>query len=217
MKNEYDLAQKYAAPGTLVLTGIQTVADLNKNVPRECKAIMSFGMSGGLRPGLPVVGQTVLASYLVGPNGEHYTCDKTWCNRLFAQTKFYVQPYYSSGQFNQANTPEQRAAIYKKTGAWCIDDESLWVAQFAKARGIPFVIGRNVSDQWNDDVSITSNILNANGGADVEAVIKDLFTDPVTMIKIGLDYKRSQAGLEYFAKEVGPAFGCNPFSFYGWA
>lgn len=205
--NEYDLAVKYAASGTLVLKGIQTVDDLQKNVPRECQAIISYGMCGGLRPKLPVVGQTVIGSHLVGPNGEIYQCDANWHRRLFALTRYYVQAYYSSGLFNQANTPAQRAALYAKTGAYCIDDESLWVAQFASARKIPFAIMRNVSDAWNDDVSITSNILNAGGGADWWAVLKDVVTDPEDMVKIGLHYATSEHWLEVAAQKVAPNFG----------
>lgn len=207
MQNEYDIAKRYAAPGTLILSGQQTVADLQQQVPADCKAIMSFGMSGGLRPQLPIVGQTVIASFLVDDQSNSYIPDLAWTKRLFAATHFYASRYYSSGRYNESNTPSQRAAIYARTQAWCVDDESLWVAQFAKARGIPFAILRNVSDAWNDDVSITSNILSVNGGANPLAVLKDVFTDPLTMEKIAVHYQTSQSQLEQAARLVGPTFG----------
>ena len=207
MMNEYQVATKYAVTGTLILTGIKTVADLDCEVLPECEAIMSFGMCGGLRPKLPIVGQTVIATRLIGPNGEAYECDLAWRRKLFAITNYYAQPYYSSGLFNQANTPAQRAALYAQTNAWCIDDESLWVAQFAAKRNIPFAIMRNVSDAWNDDVSITSNILNASGGIDPMAVLKAVVTEPVNMVKIGIHYEISQRALEAAAQKVGPSFG----------
>jgi hypothetical protein len=211
MRNEYDLAKRYASSDTLVLTGIQTLQDLLKRVPQTCTAIMSFGMCGGLRPGLPTVGQTVLASRLIGPDGELYLCDHAWRLRIFEKTLHYVQPYYSSGKFNEANTPAQRAAIHAKTGAWCIDDESLFVAQFAKERKISFLIARNVSDQWDDDVSVTAGILNSQGQPQPLAVIGALFKAPLALVKIGLDYRRSQTCLEQFASEIGPSFGWKDF------
>jgi adenosylhomocysteine nucleosidase len=207
MKNEYDLAKRYASADTLVLTGIQTLENLLANVPKSCKAIMSFGMCGGLRPDV-LVGQTVIASYLVDPHGATYVCDMYWRDRICTKTQHRTQlPYYSSGKFNEANTPAQRAAIYTKTNAWCIDDESLFVAQFAMRREIPFIIARNVSDQWNDDVSITSDILDAQGRPKPMAVASALFKSPLSLIKIGMNYQRSQNALELFAKEIGPNFG----------
>jgi Phosphorylase superfamily len=212
MRNEYDIAMRYTSRDyALVLTGIQTLTDLERHVPASCEAIMSFGMCGGLRRGAPTVGQTVLASYLTGPNGETYSCDTFWRLRLHERTQCNAQPYYSSGRFNEANTPAQRAAIYAKTGAWCIDDESLFVAQFARLRGIPFVIARNVSDQWNDDVSVTAGILNSQGQPQPLEVIRALFKEPLSLVRIGLDYRRSQAGLEQLAKDIGPGFEWKDF------
>jgi adenosylhomocysteine nucleosidase len=205
MKNEYDLAKRYA-PGTFTLTGIQTLSDLHERVPMRCSAIMSFGMCGGLKPGAQV-GQTILASYLVDPAGGHYVCDRAWLGRLTAKSHAYIYPYYSSGKFNEADTPAQRAKIYAKTGASCIDDESLFVAQFALRRNIPFMIARNVSDQWNDDVSVTSDILDEKGAPKPLAIALALFKSPLSLLEIGMNYQRSQSALELFAKEIGPSFG----------
>ena len=187
MPVEADIARIHSKD-SLVLSGIQTVEMLQKNVPNDCTGIMSFGMCGGLRPGSPVVGQTLIASYLVGPNDETYSPDEHWVRRLFGQTYAYVQPWFSNGQFNTADTPAQRAAIYSSSRAWCIDDESLDVARFAKTRGIPFVILRNVSDQWNDDVSIAATLLNSSGGVNPWQVFKAVITDPIDLIRIGRAY-----------------------------
>jgi hypothetical protein len=206
MQPEYEIARAHAAPNTPILTGIQTVEMLQKNVPPSCSAIMSFGMCGGLSPTLPIVGQTLIASHLVGPIGELYLPDRAWNDRLYAVTHSYVQPWYSSGRFNEANTPEQRAKIYRWTNAWCIDDESLAVAQFAKARKIPFVIVRNVSDQWDDNVAITATLLTATGGVDPWEVVRAFIDDPIEMVQIGLDYEKCKAELAVTATQIGPSF-----------
>jgi adenosylhomocysteine nucleosidase len=204
MKNEYEVAKKYSQ-AAIVLTGIQTVEDLVRNAA-GCDGIISFGMCGGLRPGLPIVSQTVIASVLIGPDGERYEVDKDWSKNLFSRTRDYMQPFYSSGRFNEASTPLQRAEIFAKTGAWCVDDESLFVMQYAKTRGIPAVIIRNVSDAWNDNVSLTSHILSRGGGADPIAVIKDLFKEPIEMAKIVYHYEQSQRQLYGLARTIAPTF-----------
>ena len=203
---EKRVAQAHAQLGTSILSGVQTVDDLQKLVPADCEGILSFGLCGGLRPDRPVVGQTLIASNLVGPDDESYQPDKDWNHRLFLVTHAYTQCWFSNGQFNTANTPEQRAVIYRKTYAWCIDDESLAVAQFAKARGIKFAILRTVSDAWDDDVSITSNLLNSQGGVNIWEVIKAMTSEPAIMIKIWRDYNTSMAELGTAAIQVGPTF-----------
>jgi len=205
MDNEATIARAYAAPGTLVLQGIYSAADLDKAVPSSCTGVISFGMCGGLRPKLPIVGQTLIAWPLITPD-KTYMPDEAWVKRLFAATKAYCQPYFSSGEFNTANTPAQRAALFAQYGAWAIDDESNSVAEFSAARGIPFVVMRNVSDAWNDNVSITSNILNANGGVDPLAVLSDLVEYPEEMMEITRDYFTSNGELRTAAVMVGPTF-----------
>jgi nucleoside phosphorylase len=206
MWSEEQLFRAHAPAGVSVLSGIQTVDDLQRLVPRECTGILSAGLCGGLRPDRPVVGQTLIASNLIGPDDESYQPDKDWNHRLFMVTHAYTQCWFSNGQFNSANTPEQRAAIYHKTYAWCIDDESLAVAQFAKARGIKFAILRTVSDAWNDDVSVTSSLLNKNGGVNIWEVIKAMTSEPTIMIKIWRDYNTSMAELGTAVIQVGPTF-----------
>ena len=204
MQNEYEIAIAHAAPTVRVLTGIQTLADLEQNAA-GATAIISFGMCGGLKPGLPVVGQTIIAWPLITPAGT-YKPDEGWVKRLFAKTHAYCQPYLSSGLFNTAETPAQRAQLFEKWGAWAIDDESIYVAQFAQAKNIPFAVIRNVSDAADDNVSITSNTLKASGGINPLAVIADLVEDPEEMIAIGRDYSLSNGELNAAAVYIGSMF-----------
>jgi nucleoside phosphorylase len=206
MLPEKQIALAHAGADVIVLSGIQTVETLDKIVPGSCTGILSFGLCGGLRQTLPVVGQTLIASRLVGPNDEIYEPDRDWNHRLFLKTHAYTQCWYSNGTFNTSNTPTQRASIWRATFAWCVDDESLAVAQFARARGIKFTILRTVSDAWDDDVSITSNLLNSKGGVDVWQVIKAATSNPSTMIKIWRDYSTSVAELGTAAIQVGQSF-----------
>ena len=206
MVPESQVAAAHAAAGTTLLSGDLKVADLDRLVPATCDAILSFGLCGGLRPALPVVGQTIIASRLIGPEGETYEPDLAWVRRLFAATHAYTQPYFSNGLFDTADTPAQRAALYDRYGGRVIDDESLYVAQFAASRKIPFAVLRNVSDQWDDDVQVTAHLLNSSGGVDMAAVLRALVSDPAAMIKIWRAYNLSIAELGTAAVEVGPSF-----------
>ncbi len=206
MKNEYDIAKAHTIGDVTILTGVQTVFDLEGHVPSDAQAILSFGMSGGIRPGLPVVGQTVIASHLIDPDKRVYHPDPIWVKRLFHTTHAYVQPWFSSGLYNTANDPQQRAELYQNYQAWCIDDESLAVAQFAQKHGLSWAIVRNVSDAWNDNVNITNGLLNSKGDVDPWAVIKAFTTDPEDMIKIWRHYQLSNAELGVTAIQLGPHF-----------
>jgi nucleoside phosphorylase len=158
----------------------------------------------------PVIGQIFIGDVLIGPQGETYQADPAWRCRLFAKTKAYERHWYSSGLFNTANTPAERTSLYKSTGAWVIDDESLFVAQFAKARGIPFQILRSVSDAASDTVPPAArNALNQNGSSDIEEVLKSILTDPAQipdLIRIGNEYYQSLAELRTAAIQIGPTF-----------
>ena len=206
MKNEYDIAKAHAANDVLVLTGIQKVEDLEKLCGDDCEFIISFGMCGGIGPG-PVVGQTILASYLLGPDGAIYIPNKTWNHILKNQTGAQFVPWLSTGQFNQSNTPEQRKALYNTTGALAMDDETLFVAQFAEKKKIRWTVCRNVSDAYQDNVAIASNLLNAAGNVDVWNVIKAFATDPKDMIKLWENYNISNKGLGITGIQLGPYFG----------
>ena len=204
MQPEYAIAKKYASPRTLVLSGVKTVEDLKKSVPSTCSAIISFGLCGGLSMTCPV-GAVVVASRLIAPN-ETYMPDAKLSAHLGAKTNSLVSSWYSSGKYNEANTPEQRAVILNRYHAGVIDDESLSVAQFAAFARIPFAVIRVVSDGWNDDVSITAKLLNADGGINPMEVIKALASDPFTMMKIWRNYKTSMSVLDVVGKALSPTF-----------
>jgi len=211
MSDEAAIAKACAAPGTLILSGVQTVAMLTAAVPSECRAILSFGLCGGLSPQAQI-GQVFIGDVLIGPDGGSYIADVAWRKRLFAATRYYERHWYSSGIFNQADDPASRIALYNKTGAWVIDDESLFVAQFAQERGIPFQLLRSVSDGATDTVPPAArNALNSDGSSNVHEVMASVLSDPAQLpdlIRIGEEYFKSLAQLRTAALQVGPAFQC---------
>jgi adenosylhomocysteine nucleosidase len=208
MQSEYQVAKQYAAPGTLILTGEQTVDTLQKAVPTNCDAIISFGLCGGLSPQAQI-GQAFICDTLVTPDGT-FQADVAWRKRLFAATKYYERHWWSSGNFNTANTIAERAQLLAQTGCWVIDDETYAVAEFAKARGIAFQALRTVSDGAEDNLpQAVIDALNPDGTDDVEAVILSVIEDPVQipdLLKTAQEYYKSLAELNTAAISIGPQF-----------
>lgn len=218
MASEFSIVKKYAAPHVLVLTGVMTVDDLRKAVPANATAIMSCGMCGGLAPDIKV-GDIVLASQMVmpGKNGfESYQADPVWNGKLWdvlGRTPIVV-PWWSSGEWNTANTKAQRDLLFHQTGCHVIDDESYAVAQFAAERKISFTALRTASDAA---VGPTANLppavidaLNSSGSVDIPAVIYSVVKDPwqiPALVDTAIAYAKCKEVLEQVCRKVSPDFG----------
>ena len=205
MQAEYDIARQFANPAVQVLTGIQTAADLNTNVPQTCTGIISFGLCGELSG--EVIGQAFIYDLIKTPTGD-FTPDPTWRKRLFAATKYYECHCWSSDQFNTANTVVERAQLYAQTGCKVIDDETYAVAQFATMRKIPFIGLRVVSDGAEDNLPpAVINALNPNGTDDIGAVIASVISDPAQipdLIKTAQEYELAISELRRAIMDAGP-------------
>lgn len=208
MTTEQQIAKCYADPSVLVLTGQFTVAELDAALPKTIDAILSFGVCGGLAPQAQI-GQAFIYDAARTPNGN-FIADIGWRKRLFAATKYYERTIWSSGEFNTANTVEERAQLFQQSGCWIIDDETYAVAQVAKQRNIPWAGLRTVSDGAEDTLPpAIVNALNPNGSTNLLAVIESLETDPAQLpdlIKTALEAKRSFDELDTAAIAVGRAF-----------
>lgn len=208
MQTEQQIATRYAVPGTLVLTGQFDVDALDKAVPSDCEALLSFGVCGALAPD-PKVGQAFLCEALI-TLGARYLASSSWGERLSGVTKYPTQRWYSSGQFKVANTIEQRAQLFAQTGCWLIDDETYAVAQLAARRGIAFQALRTVSDGAEDNLPpAVLNALNPDGTDNLREVIESVVTDPLeipALIRTALEAKRAFDELETAAIAAGPSF-----------
>jgi len=208
MTVEQSIAQNYAAPGTLVLTGEFTPETLDAALPKDCEAILSVGVCGGLSPEAQI-GQAFIYYTVVTPDGN-FLCDVSWRKRLFAATKYYERHCYSSGQFNTANTIEERAALFAGTGCWIIDDETYAVAMVAQKRGISFGGLRTVSDGSEDNLPpAVVNALNPDGSDDLEAVIASVVEDPLqipSLLQTAMEAQKSFNELRTACIAVGPTF-----------
>ena len=209
MPPEQRIAKFYADPGVLVLTGPQTVADLEKIVPHECTGIISLGVAGGLSPSTKV-GEVYLATSVEGDDKVRYFSDHAWLLRLHQVTGAAGVPWYSTPVMNLADTVAQREAVFAKTACAVTDNESISVAQFAKARGIAFAAMRSLSDGGHTNLPpAVIDALNANGSTNLVNVVKDVAENPLQipgLLKTAAAFALSLDTLERACQKAGPNF-----------
>jgi hypothetical protein len=109
----------------------------------DCRAIVSFGLAGGLSPGLRA-GDIVVASCVVGHNGRFAT-DDVWSGRLLTAmpTAFYAPII---GVESPSGIRAERRELGVRAGALAVDMESHIVGQVASRNLMRFVAVRVVID-----------------------------------------------------------------------
>ena len=142
------------AGSLLALSGIgraAAAAAAQALVDSGVSALMSFGMAGGLDPALKP-GSVVIPCELLSPDGARYTACRSWRERVAAA----ISPLCAVTEGNlltgtQAiDTPAEKAAALRSTGAAAVDMESAAVAEVAAKHNLPFIAVRVIVDTAAD-------------------------------------------------------------------
>lgn len=215
MPQEYDIAIKYFPTSTVIKIEHSPTYNFDSQVPSDCRRIVSFGLAGGLASGFEV-GDIAIATKLHAPDFD-YNLSGDWyqnIERILDGTnlKFDIAWWYSSGGTGEANSVEQRAALAEKYKTSVIDDESYFVAKFAKEHNLEAAIVRSISDDWQMDLppAATGNALNADGSPNLGHVMNSIFTNPLqipALIGVALDFSYSLGTLKQTAIALGENFG----------
>ena len=117
-------------------------------VREGAEALLSFGLAGGLIPGLSS-GEAVFSNRVILPDGSERAASTVWRENLIGSTagsdlSYRVGPVLGSERI--ITDTEQKRALGKETGALVVDMESHAVAEAAAAAGLPFMAIRAVSD-----------------------------------------------------------------------
>jgi len=138
----------------LALSGIggaAAAAAAQALVDSGVSALMTFGMAGGLDPALKP-GCVVIPCELLSTHGARYAACRSWRERVAAA----VSPLYAVTEGNlltsaQAiDTPAEKAAALRSTGAAAVDMESAAVADVAARHNLPFIAVRVIVDTAAD-------------------------------------------------------------------
>ncbi|GLR67187.1 hypothetical protein GCM10010909_18680 [Acidocella aquatica] len=156
------------------------------------QALVSFGLAGGLRPGL--LPGTVLVPSAVFESAQTYTCD-TWLMELLGGST--GRPMLAGHRI--AASAGDKALLYRRGRADAIDLESGAVARAATARGMPFAVLRAVADPAERNLPRAALAgLRDNGGIDLARVLLSVLRHPgqiPELLEVGRDAARARRAL----------------------
>lgn len=159
---------------------------------RRVKALVSFGLCGGLNPGLRP--GAILIPEFVTEDGARFACDAGLAAMLGGAN---CHSLTASGRI--AVTAEEKTLLFKATAADAVDLESGAVAQAAASRGLPFAVLRAVADPAGRSLPPAALIaLDTGGGIRLPAVLASVLRQPrqiPALIAIGQDAAKARAAL----------------------
>jgi hopanoid-associated phosphorylase len=158
-------------------------------------AILSFGIAGGLAPGL-ACGALVAADAVI-EDGAALACDAGWAAAWAACSGARLGPVAASDSV--MGSAAAKVALHRRTGALTVDMESGVAARFARAAGIPFAALRAIADPSGDALVPSAALgLNPDGTPAPARVLAALLRRPQDLpglLRIALQSRRALARL----------------------
>ena len=151
-------------------------AELENEVERGARAILSFGIAGALAPDLET-GDCVVARGVIA-KGRPWRCDEAWTARLrerlrtsrFGDVAACDRPLASAAQ---------KRALFEETHALAVDTESHVAASVAIAHRLPFAVVRVIADVAARALPPAASVaLKPGGRVDVPAVLRSIVAAP---------------------------------------
>jgi adenosylhomocysteine nucleosidase len=171
----------------------QAADGIRRLIGEGATALVSFGLAGGLAPGLDPGDLVIATTVLVGDNG--YRTDTTLTNR-FATALPDAHLGAVLGSDIAIDAPATKRRIHATTGAIAVDMES----QALAACGGPFAVLRAVADPHDRALPPAALVgIKPDGGSDILAVLASLLRAPSQLpqlIALGRDSRRALASLE---------------------
>ena len=112
---------------------------------RGARQLVSWGLAGGLRPGL-ASGQLLCPAGVMDSEGRHYPVTAELQARCLERVCPGAVTTDLISWHEVLVEPEQKQALYQQTGAQIIDMESAAIAQVARDRNLEFVVLRTLFD-----------------------------------------------------------------------
>lgn len=158
-------------------------------VNQGATALLSFGLAGGLQPGL-APGDVLVPPRVITHNGN-YACDPALMAFLGGAT---ATPLFAGQSI--AVTVAEKTALYQRYRAAAIDLESGAVAEIAAQNALPFAVLRAVTDPAERTLPPAALVaLKEDGSLNIVRLIGSLISCPgqiPDLIKIGQDAKAAR-------------------------
>lgn len=181
-------------------------------IDQGASALISFGIAGGLSPEAPV-GRLLLPGLIIGEHGSEYIPDKAWRMALLGSLPMQMKPATGpliSLSFALEKEADKRKA-HDQTGALGVDMESFGVARAAKARGVPFIVIRAISDAVSDTLPASLvPAMGEDGAILVGALVKGILKNPGDLLHLpafGIKTAKANRTLRRVALLGLPDFG----------
>jgi adenosylhomocysteine nucleosidase len=170
---------------------------LKAAVAKQVSAIISFGVAGGLAPGL-VAGSKLVARAIISEDGARYYSDPAWSRRLADALGGATIGDIAGVDAPVAGCAEKRA-LHSKTGAHAADTESHVAARIAAAYGLPFAAFRVVADPADRQLPHAALVaVRPDGSIALGAIAGSILRDPrqvPQLLRIALDARAAFAAL----------------------
>ncbi len=147
-------------------------------VDRGATVLISFGLAGGLDPGVPA-GSLLVPNWIV--SGEtRYRCDADLVRRMGGATVERL-----TGADAAVVMIAEKAVLYKSTMAAAVDLESVDVARVAALRQIPFAAMRAVADPAHRALPPASLVaLDEQGRIAISRVVASVIRRPRQIVEL---------------------------------
>ncbi len=182
---------------------------IERAIAQGARAIISVGIGGGLKPGLPV-GSIVIAEEVVA-EGARYHADAQWTEVLAARLPAAMRGIIA-GVDAIVTEPADKAALHAKTGALAVDMETHIAASVAAAYDLPFAALRAVSDAAEDRLPpAVIGAIDADGKLRLAAVLGSIARNPLqvpALIRTGRGSEAATKSLLRGFDLLGIGFGC---------
>ncbi len=184
-------------------------AQLEKAVHANVSGIVSFGIAGGLAPGVRP-GTPLVARGIIAESAEYFECHRGWSQRL-AKALGDVPIVDMAGIDLPVADPASKRALHVATRAVAADMESHIAARIAAAHNLPFTAFRVVADPAERRLAPAALVgIRQDGEFAIGRVMRSLIGEPRQiphLFRTALDTRAAFAALFRGREMVAGSFG----------
>jgi hopanoid-associated phosphorylase len=197
-----------AGPGVRAIAGggdARMLADaLEREIARGARAVLSFGVAGGLAEDMPS-GTWLVARAIVTPRAC-WPCHEAWTKALAERLPDAIAVDLTGVDIPVMEASAKRA-LHRATGAHAVDTESHIAAAIAASHGLPFAAFRVVADDARRRLPPAAVVaIKPDGGISGGAVLGSLVRGPgqfPLLLRTAVDARRALRALSRGRRLLG--------------
>jgi adenosylhomocysteine nucleosidase len=186
-------------------------AEIDRGIGDGGGGLLSFGMAGGLEPGL--VSGAIIVGGVVISGSERFTTHAGWARHLRAMLPNSVERPVTGIDAPVAGVCA-KARLRVASGAAAADMESHIAARASARAGLPLAVLRVIADPAERALPEAALAgLGDDGRPELWAVLRSLARDPLQvrgLVRVAADARRAMNTLTRCKRLLGPNFGLPP-------